>query len=248
MRGRRAVGASWLPRSIGFALACTGLAAAAHSLGHGWAPPVPVLAAAAGGLTFLTAPFATRDRPLPVVLAAMVAVQAGLHVLFAATANTSGRMYAALESGLCIADRAALPDAAVRHMVRMQARLLPAPHAMPLAPWHTTPTMLGGHLAAVAVMTASARRPPRPPLTSKDLPPWMQTCHPDISPRRLSHPPNPSCRPGASHPETSPARPGRGRSGTSDARTSQPGTGRRGSIGTAAAAAGAAPSRPPWPR
>ncbi|WP_225438369.1 hypothetical protein [Candidatus Frankia nodulisporulans] len=147
-----------LPRSPTFSLACTGLAAVAHTLTHGGAPPGPVLAGAAGGVALLTAPFTARVRPLPLVIAAMVTLQAGLHTLFALTANSTGRMYSAIEAGLCIADRGALSDTAVRHMVRVQASLLPAPHRMPLAPWQGTPAMLGAHLAAAAATALLLQR------------------------------------------------------------------------------------------
>ncbi|MCM3882047.1 hypothetical protein [Frankia sp. R82] len=147
-----------LPRSLTFSLACTGLAAVAHTLAHGGAPSGPVLAGTAGGVALLAAPFAAQVRPRPLVIAAMVALQAGLHTLFALTANSTGRMYSAIEAGLCIADRGALSDTTVRHMVRVQASLLPAPHQMPLAPWQGAPTMLGAHLAAAAATALLLQR------------------------------------------------------------------------------------------
>ncbi len=142
-----------MPRGAIFALACTALAAGAHAVGHGGAPPVAALAAAIVAITILTVPFTARTRRLPVVMVAMVAAQAGLHVLFAIAARTAGAGHAARASSLCVADRGALSDAVVQRMIHTQAALFEASPPMPVAPWHGGAVMLGGHLLA-AVVTA----------------------------------------------------------------------------------------------
>ncbi|WP_163553026.1 hypothetical protein [Candidatus Frankia alpina] len=153
-------GAARLLRGTVFALACTGLAAAAHALAHGGAPAPAALVMAVGAVAILAAPFAGRTRTLPTVVAAMVAVQAGLHTLFslAPFAGSTGRMSAALRSTLCMSPGGEIPDAVVRRLLRAQAPLLPAPPAMPIAPWHGGPLMLGAHLLAAAAMAALLHR------------------------------------------------------------------------------------------
>jgi hypothetical protein len=138
-------------RGVVFALACTGLAAAAHAVGHGGAPPMGVLVAATAVVTAAVMPFAGRSRGTAPVVAAMVGAQAGLHTWFALATRSPGRMTAALESTLCLPERGALPDAVLRHMLRVQAPLLPAPHRMPIAPWHAGTAMLGSHLLAAGL-------------------------------------------------------------------------------------------------
>ncbi|MCK9897914.1 hypothetical protein [Frankia sp. AgB32] len=136
-----------------FALACTGLAAGAHALGHGGSPPAAAMAAAAVAITILVVPFTARTRRLPVVVGTMLAAQAGLHVLFAVAARSAGAAHAAMTSSLCIADRGAVSEAVVREMIRTQTSLVATPHPMPVAPWHGSALMLGGHLLA-AVLSA----------------------------------------------------------------------------------------------
>ncbi|MCL9797341.1 hypothetical protein MXD58_024125, partial [Frankia sp. AgKG'84/4] len=143
-----------MPRGGVFALACTGLAAGAHTLGHGGSPPVAALAAVAVAITVLAVPFTASTHRLPTVVVAMVAAQAGLHVLFAAAARSGAAGHAAMVPSLCIADRGALSDAVVQRMIHTQAALFGAPPPpMPVAPWQGGAVMLGGHLLA-AVVTA----------------------------------------------------------------------------------------------
>ncbi len=153
-------GAARLLRGAVFALACTGLAAAAHAVAHGGAPRPTTLVLAVGVITFLTAPFLGRTRTLPAVITAVVTVQAGLHALFslAPFAGSGDPMNAALRSTLCVSSGGELPVAVAGRLLRVQAPLLPAPPAMPIAPWHGGPLMLGGHLLAAAAMAVLLHR------------------------------------------------------------------------------------------
>jgi hypothetical protein len=71
-------------RAAVFAVACVGVSAVGHALTGHASPTVPAMAAG-GALAFvLGCLLAGRERSLPVIMAAMVAGEIGLHLLFSA--------------------------------------------------------------------------------------------------------------------------------------------------------------------
>ncbi|MGW2249569.1 hypothetical protein ACWCXH_05155 [Kitasatospora sp. NPDC001660] len=168
--------AAWdlrLARAVPFALVCTLIAAAGHSLTGGGDVALPALATGFAAVLALAVAFGGRERSLAAIAGALGAGQLGLHCLFhgfgghAASAMAgmhhggSGPLTLPQVAGRLICNEAhpgtlaGLTGGPTAEQLVSSAGLDPA--AFPAVPWWQggvfgmTPSMLAGHLAAALV-------------------------------------------------------------------------------------------------
>jgi hypothetical protein len=152
-----------LARLTRIAVAMLGIGTVAHVLGHGQAPHPAAAVVAAIACAQAAALLAAKQRPLLTHLAAMTAVQLGLHVLFVAASDDMGRPMAPA-TGMFTAHTVAVIVAAwwIRQGDKRAAAFLASAATFLLrhiAPVVTTGSLTHRRLFAASVERRDVRRP-----------------------------------------------------------------------------------------